>query len=90
MPIDKKPELRQRVDVPTAARRLATFLEVSTDLMRVMARACGHHRLSDLKLSDLTTWKREMADLSGVAFGGPGGTESRNLRLAGPEVEPKR
>ena len=36
-----------------------------TDLMQVMARACGHHRLSDLQPSDLTTWKREMTDLSG-------------------------
>lgn len=68
----QKPELRQRLDVATGARRLATFLEASTELMQVMARACGHNRLSDLKPSDLTTWKREMADLSGVAFGGVG------------------
>ena len=76
----QKPELRQRLDVATGAQRLATFLHASTELMRVMARACGHHRLSDLKPSDLTTWKREMADLSGVAFGGAGGMGSRTLR----------
>ena len=55
--------------------------------MQVVARACGYHRLSHLKPSDLTTWKREMADLSGVAFGGPGGMGSRALPFAGPEVE---
>lgn len=79
----QKPELRRRVDIPTSARRLATFLEASTDLMQVMARACGHHRLSDLKPSDLTTWKREMADLSGVAFGGSGLTCSSVRRFGG-------
>ena len=26
--------------------------------------------LSELALDDLTTWKRDMAELSGVAFGG--------------------
>ena len=35
-----------------------------------MARACGHAHLSDFELRDLTTWKKDMADLSGVAFGG--------------------
>ena len=38
--------------------------------MQVMARACGHDHLSQFTRDDLTTWKREMADLSGVAYGG--------------------
>ena len=32
--------------------------------------ACGHHRLSDFNIGDLTTWKKEMAELTGVAYGG--------------------
>ena len=67
----QKPELRRRLDVEVGAKRLATFLDASTQLMQVMARACGHSRLSQLCRSDLTTWKRDMAELSGVDFGGP-------------------
>jgi methylamine---glutamate N-methyltransferase subunit C len=66
----QKPHLRERLLVDQAAERLARFLEASVTLMCVMARACGHGRLGDFHVGDLTTWKREMADLSGVAYGG--------------------
>jgi len=38
----------------------------------VLARACGHASLSDFRAEDLTTWKKEMAELSGVRFAGVG------------------
>ena len=38
--------------------------------MQLLARACGHARLADLNTEDLTTWEREMADLSGIRFAG--------------------
>lgn len=66
----QKPELRRRLDVDAGAERLATFFGASVKLMQVMARACGHDRLSGFGRSDLTTWKRDMAQLSGVSFGG--------------------
>ena len=66
----QKPELRRRLDVEAATVRLTTFLTAATHLMQVMARACGHHKLADFRQGDLTTWKKEMAELSGVSFGG--------------------
>jgi methylamine---glutamate N-methyltransferase subunit C len=66
----QKPHLRQRLIVEESARRLANFLNASVTLMQVMARACGHRSLSEFNIDDLTTWKREIADLSGVAYGG--------------------
>jgi len=66
----QKPELRKRLDVGAGAERLARFLGSSVGLMQVMARACGHDRLAGFRISDLTTWKRQMAELSGVAYGG--------------------
>jgi len=66
----QKPELRQRLDIDVASKRLASFFEASVHLMQVMARACGHDELAKFRKSDLTTWKREMAELSGVSFGG--------------------
>ena len=70
----QKPELRARLDVEIAAARLARFLGASVDLMKVMARACGHDALSDFNPDDITTWKRKISDLTGVQYGGVGGS----------------
>jgi nitrite reductase/ring-hydroxylating ferredoxin subunit len=66
----QQPHLRARLPVDDAAHRLARFFAASTELMQLLARACGHNSLSDLNVHDLTTFKRDMADLAGVAFGG--------------------
>ncbi len=66
----QQPHLRQRLIVEQAAARLDRFLSASTELMQVMARACGHRHLSQFNREDLTTWHKEMAELSGVAFAG--------------------
>lgn len=68
----QKPELRAGLDVQQGAERLARFFDASVSLMKVLARACGHARLAELNKQDLGTWKREMADLSGVAYQGLG------------------
>ena len=64
--------LRARLVIEDSARRLQNYLTASVALMKVLARACGHDRLSGFNLNDLTTWKREVADLTGVAYGGVG------------------
>ena len=66
----QKENLRSRLIVDASAAQLARFLESSVDLMKLLARACGHTSLNEFNIDDLTTWKREMADLSGVAFAG--------------------
>ncbi len=68
----QKPHLVSRLVIDQSATRLKNFFAASTELMQVMARACGHKHLSGFTTDDLTTWKREMADLSGVRFGGVG------------------
>jgi glutamate synthase domain-containing protein 2 len=66
----QKPHLVNRLVVEKSARQLANFFDASVELMQVMARACGHDRLAKFNADDLTTWKKDMSDLSGVAFGG--------------------
>jgi glutamate synthase domain-containing protein 2/CDGSH-type Zn-finger protein len=66
----QKPELRARLDVEHAAARLQRFLQSSVELMKVMARACGHDHLNGFNPHDLGTWKQGMARLSGVAYTG--------------------
>jgi glutamate synthase domain-containing protein 2 len=72
----QKPHLRERLAVEQAARRLANFFSASAELMKVLARACGHTHLGEFELSDLVTWKREMAELSGVSYAGVAGIGS--------------
>ena len=38
--------------------------------MQILARACGHRHLRELNLDDLTTFDRDMAYLTGIAYGG--------------------
>lgn len=64
--------LRARLIVDESARRLANFLEASLELMPVLARACGHTNLRDFSTTDLTTWKRDLAHLTGVRYAGVG------------------
>ena len=68
----QKPHLVNRLVVDKSAKRLTNFFDASVELMQVMARACGHDHLSKFNADDLTTWKKEMAEISGVAFGGVG------------------
>ena len=56
--------------VDEAAERLARFFAASVELMKLLARACGHTHFNQLRFEDLTTWKREVAHLTGVAYGG--------------------
>lgn len=68
----QKPHLVARQVVDKSAERLARFFDTSVELMKLLARACGRRHLSDLNQDDLITWKREMVDLAGVAYGGVG------------------
>ena len=66
----QKTHLVNRLVVDKSAKRLTNFFEASVELMQVMARACGHDHLSKFEKDDLTTWKKDMAEISGVAYGG--------------------
>jgi len=66
----QKEHLRARLPVQAAALRLERFLNSAVGLMKVLARACGHDRLSGFRIDDLTTWDRDVAYLTGVRYGG--------------------
>jgi glutamate synthase domain-containing protein 2 len=66
----QKPELRRRLDIERSAMRLQRFLSSSAQLMKVMARACGHAHLRQFAEDELATSSVEMAQISGVRFSG--------------------
>lgn len=66
----QQPHLRQRMKIDKGAQQLDNFFRASTELMKVMARGCGHDHTNKFCIDDLTTWNREMAHLTGIAYGG--------------------
>ena len=66
----QKQHLRARLLVEKSAEQLYNYLHATTELMKVLARACGHRNLRDFSVRDLTTWKQDTASLTGVRYAG--------------------
>ena len=64
--------LRARLDIDRSAAQLDRFFRASVELMQVMARGCGHDHLRGFNTHDITSYKRNIADLAGIAYGGRG------------------
>jgi glutamate synthase domain-containing protein 2 len=66
----QKPELRAKLNIAKSSKQLFNFFSASTELMKVMARACGHDHLNQFNQKDITTWKKDMADLTRIQYAG--------------------
>ena len=67
----QKKGLRARLVIEDSARRLTRYLDATTHLMKVLARACGHRDLKDFSVEDLSTWDRVTSELAGIRYAGP-------------------
>ncbi len=68
----QKENLRARLLVEKSAERLKSYLEATVDLMKILARACGHSGFGEFKIDDLATWDRDIATLTGIRYSGVG------------------
>lgn len=66
----QKDNLRARLMVDKSAKQLGNFFAATTELMKILARACGHSHLNQFCSDDLTTWQRDIAYLTGVRYAG--------------------
>ena len=66
----QKESLRKRIIIENSARQLNNFLGATTDLMKVISRACGYDDLKKFNQDDLITFKRDIHDLTGIPFTG--------------------
>ncbi len=66
----QKEDLRSRLIVNKSAKLLKNYLEATSALMKVLARACGYSNLNQFNKNDLTTFNEDMAKLSKIKFGG--------------------
>lgn len=66
----QREDLRQKLNIEKSSIQLHNFFDASSELMQVMARACGHDDLSKFNKEDLATWHRDMAILAGIRYSG--------------------
>jgi len=66
----QKDNLRARIEIDKSAKQLQNYFESTVELMKILSRACGHDNFNKFNIKDLTTYKKEMAGLTGIAFGG--------------------
>ena len=60
------PKLRSRLKVDAAAQRVANFLNVSLEELKMFARITGHKNLHDLSVEDLCTVSREISEFTNI------------------------
>ena len=59
--------LRKRLNINAASRRVENFLRVSTDELKTFARVTGHSDVHELEINDLCTLNSEISDYTGIA-----------------------
>lgn len=63
-------ELRKRLKVDAAAERVANFLNVSRDELKMFARITGHHDVHELGINDLVTVDEQIAKYTDICHAG--------------------
>ena len=66
----QKEHLRNRLIIEASAQQLSNFLHASKDLIKVIARSCGHHSITEFNMQDLSTFDKDMHHLTGIQYAG--------------------
>lgn len=66
----QKENLRSRIIMEQSAKQLATFFNASNDLLKVVARSCGHDRIEKFNFDDLSTLDYDIHRLTGIKYAG--------------------
>jgi glutamate synthase domain-containing protein 2/nitrite reductase/ring-hydroxylating ferredoxin subunit len=66
----QKENLRKRIIIDNSARQLYNFLHATTELMKVVSRACGYDDFRKFNKEDLVTTNHEIHRLTGINYAG--------------------
>jgi glutamate synthase domain-containing protein 2/nitrite reductase/ring-hydroxylating ferredoxin subunit len=66
----QKENLRSRLKIERSAKQLYNFLNATTELMKVVSRACGYDDFKEFNSDNLTTYNRDLHYLTGIAYAG--------------------
>jgi len=68
----QKEDLRSRLQIKVSAKQLNNFFLASNELIKVVARSCGHRSTKEFSFHDLSTFHFQMHQLTGIPFAGVG------------------
>ncbi len=68
----QKDHLRRRLIIEASAQQLCNFFQATNDLIKVIARACGHDDVAKFNVNNLSTFNRDMHYLTGIPYAGVG------------------
>ena len=66
----QKNHLRQRLIIEASAKQLHNFFHASNELIKVVARSCGHDNVAKFNHHDLSTFDLDMHRLTGINYAG--------------------
>lgn len=66
----QKESLRSRLIIDASAKQLYNFFSATNDLIKVVARSCGYDDVSKFNHDDLSTFNKDMHDLTGINYAG--------------------
>ena len=66
----QKNHLRERLIIEASANQLKNFFEATNELIKVVARSCGHDDISKFNDYDLSTFDYDLHRLTGIAYAG--------------------
>lgn len=66
----QKDHLRARIEIEKSAKQLHNYFHATNELIKVVARACGHDNINKFRFEDLSTFNFEMHRLTGILYAG--------------------
>ncbi len=66
----QKEDLRARLEIEKSAKQLHNFFDATNELIKVVARACGHDHIKKFNQHDLSTFDYDMHRLTGINYAG--------------------
>lgn len=66
----QKEGLRKRLIIEASAQQLFNYFTATNELIKVVARSCGHDNVSKFNLNDLSTFDYDMHRLAGIPYAG--------------------
>jgi glutamate synthase domain-containing protein 2 len=66
----QKDSLRSRIVIETSAKQLYNYFNATNELVKVIARACGHDSVRKFNHHDLSTISHEIYQLTGISYAG--------------------
>ena len=66
----QKENLRSRLIIASSAKQLHNFFDATNQLIKVVARSCGHNDIGKFSFNDLSTFDYQIHQLTGINYAG--------------------